>query len=72
MLDAWGDFVSDCEPDTPLDEAALRDVLAQLSEKELAALEDDLDFAGFTGAQTPLIREIVSRIVARSEVPDAA
>ncbi len=49
-----------------LDPIALTEKLASLSDKELEALTDELDFATFTGFMSDAISDIASR------VPEAA
>lgn len=45
-----------------LDEKALAATLYALSDEELHALEDDLDFCGFTGMPSPLILRVLQEV----------
>lgn len=49
----------------PLDACKLVNALKSLSPAELAKLEDDLDFAQFTGVQSPEIRDMIERLDTR-------
>ena len=46
----------------PLDARALLEAIAALSPAEFAELEDDLDFAQFTGVQSELIQTMVAEL----------
>ena len=46
----------------PLDARALLEAIASLSPAEFAELEDDLDFAQFTGVQSELIQTMVAEL----------
>ena len=51
----------------PLDARALLEAIAALSPAEFAELEDDLDFAQFTGVQSDLIQTMIADLtVARA------
>ena len=50
MLDAIFEIDTPAMQDALLDDASLISLLSQYSDEELAALEDELDFAYFTGA----------------------
>ena len=69
MLDMQDDHQSDiCDKLNcgPLDPLKLIDALKTLSPEELAKLEDDLDFAQFTGVQSPEIRDLIERFDTRN------
>lgn len=46
------------------DEARLYDALAQMSDDDLAALEDDLDFCNFTGVPTTRVLDVLKELTA--------
>ena len=51
----------------PLDARALPEAIAALTPAEFAELEDDLDFAQFTGVQSDLIQTMIADLtVARA------
>ncbi|MDD9920872.1 MAG: hypothetical protein OXQ92_01120 [Boseongicola sp.] len=58
--------------DFNLDLQALQQLLATLSDKELAALEDDLDFANFTGIASDKIFDVVKSVGTAGEYCVAA
>lgn len=65
MLDMQSDFQTDIGDKLncgPLDAWKLVNILKSLSPAELAKLEDDLDFAQFTGVQSSEIRDIIARL----------
>ncbi|SMX24751.1 hypothetical protein [Boseongicola aestuarii] len=69
MLDMQDDFQTDiCDKLNcgPLDAGKLLDALKSLSPAELEKLEDDLDFAQFTGVQSPEIRDMIKRLDTRN------
>lgn len=69
MLDMQDDFQADNRDKLssgPLDAGKLLNALKSLSPAELAKLEDDLDFAQFTGVQSPEIRDMIARLDTRN------
>ncbi len=46
------------------DEARLYDALAKMSDEDLAALEDDLDFCNFTGVPTTRVLDVLKDLTA--------
>ncbi len=46
------------------DEARLYDALAKMSDDDLAALEDDLDFCNFTGVPTTRVLDVLKDLTA--------
>ena len=65
MLDMQEDFQEDILDKLargPLDPAKLVAAIKSLSAAELAKLEDDLDFAQFTGVQSEEIQTMVERL----------
>lgn len=52
----------------PLDPQKLVDAIKSLSPAELAKLEDDLDFAQFTGVRSEDVQQMIARVEARNEL----
>ncbi len=70
MLDMQEDFQNDvCDKLIlgPMDPYILVRAMKALTPDELAELEDELDFAQFTGIQSERIRMLISTVSARSE-----
>ena len=67
MLDMQEDLKNDiCDRLNrgPLDPLHLVEVIKSLSPAELAEIEDDLDFAQFTGVQSDRIQALIARLAA--------
>lgn len=67
MLDMQEDLKNDiCDRLNrgPLDPSHLVEVIKSLSPAELAEIEDDLDFAQFTGVQSDRIQALIARLAA--------
>ena len=67
MLDMQEDLKNDiCDRLNrgPLDPLRLVEVIKSLSPAELAEIEDDLDFAQFTGVQSDRIQALIARLAA--------
>jgi hypothetical protein len=67
MLDMQEDLKNDiCDwlNRGPLDPSHLVEVIKSLSPAELAEIEDDLDFAQFTGVQSDRIQALIARLAA--------
>lgn len=68
MLDMQDDFQEDILDKVtrgPLDASKLVAAIQSLSPEELAKLEDDLDFAQFTGVQSPEVRMMIELVDTR-------
>ena len=65
MLDMQNDFQNELFDKInhgPLEPSNLINALKSMSPEELSKLEDDLDFAVFTGIQSPDIKTLVMRL----------
>lgn len=63
MLDASPCDFSDVPSDAVIDDALLACDLANLSDRELAALGDDLDFCNFTGVPSTRLLKFLSGMI---------